>query len=293
MTKKIKKMATLLLIAAFAATAASCSSNDDSAPKTIAVTGVTLNKTATMLTEGGNETLTATVAPTDATNANVAWTSSSTAVATVTGGTVTAVSMGTATITVITVDGNKTATCTVTVKVATPPNAATDNVWIIGEGDDQQIWSDVIELPACNKTDYDGGTNSDPLADCRANADGYSGYYYSWKYVNEHAAELCPAGWHVPTRADFVLLDQLLGGAGTTCASGCGAIVNDYVNVWGGAKLGNSSIGTLANVGTWGEYWSAEVSTGFMSGCLSYHDGTTYPYNQTYQRVGMPVRCVK
>ena len=37
-------------------------------PKTVAVTGVSLNKTSTTLTEGDSETLTATVAPSDATN---------------------------------------------------------------------------------------------------------------------------------------------------------------------------------------------------------------------------------
>jgi uncharacterized protein (TIGR02145 family) len=285
-------MKKILLLAALTglALASSCKKDD---PKPVAVSGVTLTQSTLTLTVGGTQTLTATIAPADAANKAVTWTSSSTAVATVTGGTVTAVSMGTATITVTTTDGNKTATCAVTVRVATPPNAATDNVWIIGEGDDQQIWSDVIELLACNKTDYDGGTNATPLADCRKNADDYRGYYYSWNYVTEHAAELCPAGWRVPTLADFILLDQLLGGTGTSCASGCEALVDDYVNVWGGAKMGNSSIGALTNVGTWGEYWSADVSAGFSSNCLSFTGGRTYPQNSTYMRVGMPVRCVK
>ena len=84
---------------------------------TISVTGVTLNKTSTTLTVGGSERLTATVAPSDATDKSVTWTSSNTAVATVdANGTVTAVSVGTATITVTTADGAKTATCTVTVR---------------------------------------------------------------------------------------------------------------------------------------------------------------------------------
>lgn len=83
---------------------------------TIAVTGVTLNKTATSLLVGGSETLTATVAPADATNKKVTWKSSNAAVATVdTNGKVTAVKAGEATITVTTEDGGKTATCRVTV----------------------------------------------------------------------------------------------------------------------------------------------------------------------------------
>jgi hypothetical protein len=60
--------------------------------------------------------LTATVAPENATNKAVAWSSSNTAVATVSDtGLVTAIAAGTATITVRTNDGSRTATATVTV----------------------------------------------------------------------------------------------------------------------------------------------------------------------------------
>ena len=79
------------------------------------VTGVTLNKTATTLLIGSNETLTATVAPADATNKTVVWTSDDETIATVADGVVTAVGLGTATITATTEDGNFTATCEVTV----------------------------------------------------------------------------------------------------------------------------------------------------------------------------------
>jgi len=84
--------------------------------KIVNVTGVTLDKTEISLVEGNSETLTATVSPSNATNKDVTWTSSSTSVATVdSNGKVTAVKAGTATITVKTSDGSKTATCKVTV----------------------------------------------------------------------------------------------------------------------------------------------------------------------------------
>lgn len=86
------------------------------APSTVDVTGVSLDQTSLELSVGASATLTATVAPSNATNKNVTWQSSDTSVATVSGGVVTAVSSGNATITVKTVDGNKTATCSVTVK---------------------------------------------------------------------------------------------------------------------------------------------------------------------------------
>ncbi len=82
---------------------------------TVAVTGVTLNTTAVTLAVGDVQTLTATVVPDVATNQNVTWSTSDATVATVSGGSVTAVKAGTATITVTTADGNRTATCTVTV----------------------------------------------------------------------------------------------------------------------------------------------------------------------------------
>ena len=81
----------------------------------IPVSGVALNKQNMTLLIGGSEQLTETVAPPDATNKNVTWSSSNEAVATVSGGLVTGVSEGSATVTVKTADGDKTATCLVTV----------------------------------------------------------------------------------------------------------------------------------------------------------------------------------
>jgi len=83
----------------------------------VAVTGVTLAPNTLNLTVGGSTgTLTATVAPSDAANKTVTWSTSDSGVATVNNGVVTAVGGGTATITVSTQDGGKTATCAVTVK---------------------------------------------------------------------------------------------------------------------------------------------------------------------------------
>ena len=85
-------------------------------PTTVVVTGVTLNQTTMTLTAGGaTGTLVATVAPVDATNKSVTWSSSNEVVATVEGGVVTPLTAGTTTIIVATVDGGKTATCAVTV----------------------------------------------------------------------------------------------------------------------------------------------------------------------------------
>ncbi len=85
--------------------------------KPVHVSGVTLSGT-TSVKVGNTTTLTATVAPDNATNKNVTWTSSDTSVATVADGVVTGVAAGTATITVTTEDGGFAADCTVTVSRA-------------------------------------------------------------------------------------------------------------------------------------------------------------------------------
>ena len=84
----------------------------------ISVSAVTLDKTELTLTVGDPDVkLTATVAPENATDKTVSWSSDKTDVATIDQeGNVHAVAEGSATITVTTNDGNKTATCAVTVK---------------------------------------------------------------------------------------------------------------------------------------------------------------------------------
>ena len=83
----------------------------------IAVTGISLDKSSLSLSVGAEAKLTATVTPSNATNTAVTWTSSAPSVATVSqDGVVKAVSAGSATITATTSDGGKTAKCTVMVK---------------------------------------------------------------------------------------------------------------------------------------------------------------------------------
>ena len=83
--------------------------------RTIAITNVSLNKTTLTLNIDDQETLSATVLPTDATDKTIVWSSSDTNVAIVNNGVVTAIAKGTATITAKC--GNVSATCSVTVNV--------------------------------------------------------------------------------------------------------------------------------------------------------------------------------
>ncbi|MBY9078597.1 Ig-like domain-containing protein [Paenibacillus sp. HN-1] len=91
----------------------------DPAPEIVPTTGVSVNPTELSLTTGGSGALTATVAPANATNQNVVWSSSNSEVASVDAvGVVTAKSAGTATITATTEDGSFTAQTVVTVTAA-------------------------------------------------------------------------------------------------------------------------------------------------------------------------------
>ena len=121
----------------------------------IHVTGVTLNKSETSILVGNTETLTATVAPANADNKNVTWSTDAPTVATVENGTVKAIGAGTATITVTTEDGKYTATCTV--KVSPAPVAAngvtlTPDKTTLNVGEKQTLTATVLPADATNKT---------------------------------------------------------------------------------------------------------------------------------------------
>lgn len=109
-------------------------------PTDVAVTGVSLDQTTASVPVNKTLTLKAIIAPNNAANKSVTWSSSVTTIATVADGVVTPVAQGTTVITATTVDGGFTASCTVTVGPAqalaptTPaptPTVAADKVMSI------------------------------------------------------------------------------------------------------------------------------------------------------------------
>jgi YD repeat-containing protein len=107
------------------------------AGNSIAVTGVSLDKTAITLLVNGTDQLTATVDPDNATNKSVTWSSNDPLVATVDNGLVTGVAAGTATITVTADNGNQTATCAVTVNPSPPLSVSLSSVPFTASGGQQ------------------------------------------------------------------------------------------------------------------------------------------------------------
>lgn len=94
-------------------------------PSTVAVTGVTLDRTDIVVPLSKSLTLAATVAPSNAGNKALTWTSSNTNIATVSAfGVVTGQAIGNCVITVTTQQGSFTDTCPVTVSAITPPYIA-------------------------------------------------------------------------------------------------------------------------------------------------------------------------
>ena len=119
----------LLVLAAVALCFTACKKNtDDPTPSSpVAVTGVSLDKTMVALEIDESTTVTATVAPENATNKNVEWSVANTTIATIENGVVTGVAAGETTLTVTTVDGGHTAT--IPVKVVTEKIPVTGIVW--------------------------------------------------------------------------------------------------------------------------------------------------------------------
>ena len=138
-------LATLLCVAACAFGLVACNN-------TVAVESVTLDKTSVTLQVGGEETLTATVTPDNATDKAVTWSSDNTAVATVANGKVTAVSAGTATVTATA--GGKSATCAVTVETV---KTVTSEQWkqAMESADKFVIEMKQGEMPSAIKIDGD------------------------------------------------------------------------------------------------------------------------------------------
>ncbi|HJA89556.1 MAG TPA: Ig-like domain-containing protein [Candidatus Jeotgalibaca merdavium] len=120
--------------------------------KPVAVTGISLDKTTLALKVGASGQLTATIAPTNASNKGFVFSSSDIKVTTVdNAGKVMAVANGTATITAKSNDGGKTATCAITVTTAVT-GVTLDNATISGKpGDKGKLTPTIAPATASNK----------------------------------------------------------------------------------------------------------------------------------------------
>ena len=104
------------LLSAFAIVALLCiACGGDDAPTTVPVSGIKLDKSALSLEIGEKATVTATIAPADATNKSITWSTANQTIATVNNGVVTGVATGETTLTAKTNDGGYSVTIPVKV----------------------------------------------------------------------------------------------------------------------------------------------------------------------------------
>ncbi len=121
-------------------------------PPQITVTGVTLNKTTTVLVVGSTEQLSAIITPDNALNREVLWSSDNASVSVTSSGLIRALAVGTATVTVTTVEGNFSASCVVTVTpVRVTGISLNKTTTSIGLGFTEQLSALILPANATNK----------------------------------------------------------------------------------------------------------------------------------------------
>ncbi|MEX0274400.1 MAG: Ig-like domain-containing protein, partial [Flavobacteriaceae bacterium] len=135
----------------------------------IPVVGVSLDRTDITLEVGQITNLAASVAPSNATNANISWSSNNTDVVTVdTHGEITAVGQGTATITVTTEDGNFTATANITVIVPVIGVSISPTSDTLEVGQTTNLTA-TVEPANANNTDISWSSSDTDIATVNAN----------------------------------------------------------------------------------------------------------------------------
>ena len=219
----------------------------------VSVTGVTIDEILSV-NIGQTKTPSFTVAPAEATNKTVSFTSSDTSVATVnaTTGEVTGVKKGTATITVKTADGNFTDTCTVTVSCAhtnkstVPANDSTCTVkgWDeYKECDDcGQLFDtsdvEINEVPFRNLANHTGGTatctTKAVCSVCHQPYDDYAAHSYT---AETKKAEALKTAGNCRDKAVYYY----------SC-SDCGAVESNDAHTFLGDKDANTHVGGTSTV---------------------------------------------
>ena len=128
------------------------------------------------------------------------------------------------------------------------------------------------------------------------------GKLYNW-YTVADPRNLCPAGWHLPTDAEWITLTDSLGGQRVAggkmkTTTGWGAPNTSATDESGFSGLPGgyryNSNGTFGNVGDFGWWWSSSKggATGASGRSLGYRGGGVGRDNY-YKRDGFSVRCLK
>jgi len=167
-----------------------------------------------------------------------------------------------------------------------------NQTWTIGN----QTWSDAVTATACQKTAFNIGNprTGNYSADCRSNPE-HRGDLFSWCAVTCFANQLCPYPWRVPTRDDFIALDQALGGSGKNRCCFVQFVTDNYINRWGGVFGGISNPGgSFSSQGLWGVYWSLSERNIYFGYILKFDTvGNANPQLSWRKYLGLALRCVR
>lgn len=137
---------------------------------------------------------------------------------------------------------------------------------------------------------------------CRFNdSSTYPSYHYQW----EVAKIACPAGWHLPTDAEWKILEMYLGmtqaQADATGWRGTDQGTKLKTSAWGGNNsssftalpVGYRSIyDSLSGVGSFGYWWSSSPSDSDAWRRFLYSGNSTIGRNTSSQAYGSSVRCL-
>ena len=222
--------------------------SDGGGSSTVSVTSITLNKTSTALLIGATETLTVTtIAPDDATNKTVTWSSDKDAVATVdANGLVTAVAVGTAIITATANDGSGvTGTCSVSVSTT---GLLTGDFSVAA---DKKVRFSRGNLQAtCTSTDGDASTQETWTWGFAAN---------QWDYVGNAAANNAIDGNGSVSTAGTVDLFGWVGASNTSWGGGAQYGISNTKTVGSATDFGTTAGESLK------ADWGSTMGTGWRT----------------------------
>jgi len=129
------------------------------------------------------------------------------------------------------------------------------------------------------------------------------GKLYNWYAVNDPRG-LAPQGWHIPSDAEWTILETTLGGSSVaggamkeartlnwTAPNTGGNNNSGFAGLPGGGRGTN---GAFKNVGCVGYWWSAtELNTTIAWNRLLYYGDGTTTRNGNFKRGGFSVRCLR
>lgn len=295
----------------------------------IAVTGITLVDATISI--GAKKTLTATIAPADATIKTVTWSSNNTDVATInaTTGEVTGVAKGETTITATATDGsNVTGTCNVTV---TPTITwATGNLVAngvngckVGAPGDGGLYfqfgsligwaggasGDGTGVPASNTPGYAFNATGTVVPSGKSipatwgDPDRWTGGTSSTDVVpakHDPCTHYLGSGWRLPTTDEYKALFNNVADNSYANSGGWEWIKDHKIATNSTLSLTfpasgyrNNTNGSLSNVGTAGGYWSASLLDAGYGYSLVFFSSSVTPSASNNRAFGLAVRCVQ